>query len=280
MSSSLHQHAVGLIAKLLRERTGQVINSDRRWRIDGAIEAVLRKRGVGSSNDILTLLTQPDGAAVEQELVEALLNNETYFFRDHAVFNQLAKKTLPALCLARAGTRTLRIWSAGCSTGQEPLSIAMMLFEQGITTATGWSVELVATDVSQAAIDFASKGLYSRFDIQRGLAVGQMLRHFSETENGWQASRQLLSSVRYRSANLLDCPAPGKPFDLILCRNLMLYLGDEARQTACRKLHEALAPDGRLLLGGGEASLEPASGFIPAAKDAALYRVAARALAA
>ncbi len=280
MNTSLHQHAVGLIAKLLRERTGQVINSDRRWRIDGAIEAVLRKRGVGSSSDILTLLTQPDGAAVERELVEALLNNETYFFRDRAVFTQLAKTILPALCQARSGSRTLRIWSAGCSTGQEPLSIAMMLVEEGLTAATGWSVDLVATDISQAAIDFANRGLYSRFDIQRGLGVGQMLRHFSETENGWQASRQLLSMVRYRTANLLDLPAQGQPFDLILCRNLMLYLGDEARLIACNRLLETLAPDGRLLLGGGEASLERSTGFVPAAKDAALYRLAAQALAA
>ena len=177
---SLHQHAVGLIAKLLRERTGQVISSDRLWRIDGAIEAVLRRRGVSSSRDILALMTQPEGAAVEQELVEALLNNETYFFRDRQVFTPLARTILPALCQARAGSRTLRIWSAGCSTGQEPLSIAMMLVEEGITAAAGWSVELLATDVSQAAIDFARKGLYSRFDIQRGLGVGQMLRHFSE----------------------------------------------------------------------------------------------------
>lgn len=277
---SLHQHVVGLIAKLLRERTGQVIGSDRLWRIDGAIEAVLRQRGVATSRDILTLLTQPDGAAVEQELVEALLNNETYFFRDRQVFTPLARTILPSLCQARAGSRTLRIWSAGCSTGQEPLSIAIMLIEEGITAATGWSVELLATDVSQAAIDFASRGLYSRFDIQRGLGVGQMLRHFSETEDGWQASRQLLSTISYRRANLLDLPPRGMAFDLILCRNLMLYFDDEARRTACERLRKALAPDGRLLLGGGEASLEPSSGFVPAAQDTALYRVAARSLAA
>ncbi|HVR91996.1 MAG TPA: protein-glutamate O-methyltransferase CheR [Novosphingobium sp.] len=280
MDRALHQHAIGLIAKLLRERTGQVISADRRWRIDGAIEVVLRKRGISGSHDILTLLTQPDSAAVEQELIEALLNNETYFFRDRQVFTQIARNVLPTLCQARAGSRKLRIWSAGCSTGQEPLSLAIMLIEEGITPANGWSVDLVATDVSRAAIDFARTGFYSRFEIQRGLGVSQMLRYFTETEEGWQATRQVLGTIRYQVANLLEWPSQGPSFDLILCRNLMLYFDDEAKRTACERLHASLAPDGRLLLGGGEGSLDRSSGFVPAAQDAALYRVAAQALAA
>jgi chemotaxis protein methyltransferase CheR len=276
----IHQHAIGLIARLLRDRTGQVINEDRRWRVDRAIETVLRERGVTRSNDILTLLTQPDAAAVEQELVEALLNNETYFFRDRQVFNQLAGTVLPALCRARSESRTLRIWSAGCSTGQEPLSLAIMLIEQGLTPGNGWAVDLVATDVSHTAIEAARIGRYSRFEIQRGLGVTQMLRHFEEGPDGWQASRQVLGMVRYQVANLLDGPPPGGAFDLILCRNLLIYFDDEAKRLACAQLRQALAAHGRLLLGGGEGTLEPASGLIAAASDCALYRLGERALAA
>ena len=274
MDRALYQHTVGLIAKLLRERTGQVISPDRSWRVDRAIETVLRKRGISHSNDILTLLTQPDSAAAEQELIEALLNNETYFFRDRQVFTNIARTVLPALCQARAHSRTLRIWSAGCSTGQEALSIAIMLLEAGITTANGWSVDLVATDVSTSAIAMGRAGFYSRFEIQRGLGVGQMLRYFTETDEGWQATRQVLGMIDYRVANLLDEPKRAARFDLILCRNLMLYFDDEAKTKACARLHAALAEDGRLLLGGGEASLDLASGFVPAAHDTALYRVA------
>jgi chemotaxis protein methyltransferase CheR len=276
----IHQHAIGLIARLLRDRTGQVISEDRRWRVDRAIETVLRERGVTRSNDILTLLTQPDAAAVEQELVEALLNNETYFFRDRQVFNQLAGTVLPALCRARSESRTLRIWSAGCSTGQEPLSLAIMLIEQGLTPGNGWAVDLVATDVSHTAIEAARIGRYSRFEIQRGLGVTQMLRHFEEGPDGWQASRQVLGMVRYQVANLLDGPPPGGAFDLILCRNLLIYFDDEAKRLACAQLRQALAAHGRLLLGGGEGTLEPASGLIAAASDCALYRLGERALAA
>lgn len=280
MEPVIHQHAIGLIARLLRDRTGQVISEDRRWRVDRAIEAVLRARGVTRSNDILTLLTQPDAAAVEQELVEALLNNETYFFRDRQVFNQLATTVLPALCRVRNESRVLRIWSAGCSTGQEPLSLAIMLIEQGFTPGNGWAIELVATDVSRTAIETARVGRYSRFEIQRGLGVGQMLRHFEEGPDGWQASRQVLGMIRYQVANLLEGPPPGPSFDLILCRNLLIYFDDEAKRLACGQLRQALAPHGRLLLGGGEGTLEPASGLVAASPDCALYRLGERALAA
>jgi len=276
----LPNQAAQLAARLLRKRTGQVISPDRTWRIDGAIETVLRRRGITNGSDILSLLTQPDSAAVERELVDTLLNNESYFFRDRPVFAQLAGQVLPSLCRARSQTRTLRIWSAGCSTGQEPLSLAIMLIEQGLTPANGWNVDLVASDVSHSAIEFARKGLYSRFEIQRGLGVSQMLQHFAETPDGWQASRQLLRMIHYRQANLLGATPAGSPFDLILCRNVMLYLGDEEKRTACERLGAALARDGRLLLGAGEASLERTSGFEPASLDVALYGLVARPLAA
>lgn len=275
----MQDRAADLIARLLRERTGQVVSQDRSWRIDGAIETVLRGRGVTASPDILALLTQPDSAAVERELIETLLNNETYFFRDRHVFALLARQVLPGLCRARGQERTLRIWSAGCSTGQEPLSLAMMLIEEGLTPANGWNVELLATDVSQSAIEFARKGLYSRFEIQRGLGVGQMLRHFEETKDGWQASGQLLRMINFRRANLLDAPVSRESFDLVLCRNMLLYFGDEEKRTACERLKKSLAEDGRLLLGSGEASLDRSSGFEQVVQDAALYRVNARALA-
>jgi chemotaxis protein methyltransferase CheR len=278
MERALQQHAVGLIARLLRERTGQVIGEDRRWRIDRAIEAVLRKRGIVRDADIISLLTQPDSAAVERELVEGLLNNETYFFRDRQVFAELASSVLPSICHAKEGSRQLRIWSVGCSTGQEPLSLAIMLLEQGLLKR-GWDVSILATDISQSAVETARQGLYNRFEIQRGLGVGQMLRHFTETEQGWQASRELLRMVRYEVGNLLD-PPPVGAFDLILCRNLMLYFDDTARRLACQRLHDALALHGRLLLGGGEAMLEAQSGFVAASRDFALYRRIDRALAA
>jgi chemotaxis protein methyltransferase CheR len=278
MERALEQHAIGLIARLLRERTGQVISEDRRWRIERAIEGVLRKRGIGRSADIISLLTHPDSAQVEQELVEALLNNETYFFRDRQVFTELASAIIPAICHAKDGNRQLRIWSVGCSTGQEPLSLAMLAQELGLRNR-GWDVSILATDISHSAIATARQGLYNRFEIQRGLAAGQMLRHFTETEQGWQASSELLSMVRYQVGNLLDPPPPG-PFDLILCRNLMLYFDDFARRRACERLHEVLSPHGRLLLGGGEAMLEARSGFLPASRDFALYRRVDHALAA
>lgn len=279
MEQALHNHAVGIIARLLRARTGQVISEDRRWRIDRAIEAVLRKRGISRSSDIITLLTQPDSAAVEEELVEALLNNETYFFRDRQVFTQLANSVLPALCRAKSEARELKIWSVGCSTGQEPLSLAIMLIEQGLTRGTGWNIQIKATDISRSAIAAARQGFYSRFEIQRGLGVAQMLRHFEETSDGWQASQHLLGMIDYDVADFLTGSVPDQA-DLILCRNVMLYFDDDAKAVGCQRLFDALPLHGRLLLGGGETLTARHSGFVPAAQDLAIYKRDDRAIAA
>jgi chemotaxis protein methyltransferase CheR len=272
MEQRLHQHAVNLIVRLLQDRTGQVLSEDRIWRVDRAIEAVLRKRGVKRSLDIIALLTHPDAAEVERELVEELLNNETYFFRDRQVFNVLATSVLPDLAKAKGASRQLNIWSAGCSTGQEPLSLAITLLEQGAQWK-GWTIRIHATDVSHSAIDVAREATYSQFEIQRGLAVGQMLSHFEETERGWRANQDLRRMVHYETANLLEGPPAGMVFDLILCRNLLLYFDDSAKTVAGRHLASAMAPHARLLIGGGETVTDRSIGFASASTDCALYRL-------
>lgn len=272
MDERLHQHAIPIISKLLRERTGQVLTEDRSWRIDRAIEAVLRKRGIANGSDIITLLTQPDSEAMIQDLIEELLNNETYFFRDRQVFNYLAAQVLPGLAKARQTTRQLSIWSIGCSTGQEALSLAMMLDEQASQWA-GWSIRILAMDVSTSAIQTARRGLYSKFEIQRGLAVGQMLEYFVETPQGWQTGSRLSKMVRYEVGNLLDGAPGGQTFDLILCRNLMLYFDEQTKKLACQRLGSAMEAHSRLLLGGGETIIDPGLGFVSASRDCGLFRV-------
>jgi chemotaxis protein methyltransferase CheR len=273
MEERLHQHAIPIITRLLRERTGQVLSDDRSWRIDRAIEAVLRKRGIAHSHDLITLLTQPDSEAMERDLIEALLNNETYFFRDRQIFDHLGKVVLPSLAKARQASRSLSIWSAGCSTGQEALSLAMLLSEQASSWA-GWSIRILATDISTSAIETARRATYSKFEIQRGLAVGQMLQNFEETPHGWRASSALSKLVRFEVHNLLNGPPGGQMFDLILCRNLMLYFDEESKRLACQKLASAMAPHSYLLLGGGETIVDPRLGFASASRDCGLYRLA------
>ena len=263
--------AIGIIAGLLEARTGQRLTEDRKWRIAPALSGLFRDRGITSNQDLVVLLTQPDESSLAQEVVEALLNNETYFFRDRQVFNYIAETLLPELARQRANEKRLSIWSVGCSTGQEALSLAMIFAEQK-PRWEGWEIEILGTDVSTSIADFARAATYSNFQIQRGLGVAQMLGYFTETADGWQAKKSLRDMTRYEVHNLLHpAPYPGR-FDLILCRNVLLYFDEQVRERAFGRLSEALTGDGRLVLGGGETVLGRSTFFVPDEERQAVYR--------
>lgn len=262
--------AIGIIAGLLEARTGQKLTEDRRWRIAPALAGLFRDRGISSNQDLVVLLTQPDESSLAQDVVEALLNNETYFFRDRQIFDYLGGAVLSELAAKRAAERKLSIWCVGCSTGQETLSVAMTFLEQQ-GRWEGWSIEILGTDVSASAVDFARAATYSNFQIQRGLGVGQMLGFFTETPEGWRARDNLRQMVRYEVHNVLH-PAPyPAQFDLILCRNVLLYFDGPVRGRAFARLAEVLNTDGKLLLGGGETVLEKSAYFRPREERFALY---------
>jgi chemotaxis protein methyltransferase CheR len=262
--------AIGIIAGLLEARTGQKLTEDRRWRIAPALAGLFRDRGISSNQDLVVLLTQPDESSLAQEVVEALLNNETYFFRDRQIFDYLIGPVFADLAARRQAERKLSIWCVGCSTGQEPLSVAMTFLEQHALW-DGWTIEILGTDVSEGAVDFARRATYSNFQIQRGLGVGQMLGFFTETPEGWRANDKLRQAVRYEVHNVLHpAPYPGQ-FDLILCRNVLLYFDSQVRSRVFSRLSDALARDGKLLLGGGETVLEKGGYFRPSEERFALY---------
>lgn len=260
-----------IIADLLAARTGQELSESRLWRVPSALSPVFRERGISNVDQLVCLLDNPNERKLADEVVEALLNNETYFFRDHAYFATLAHQVLPELVRERAATRRLSIWSAGCSTGQEALSLAMMFAEQPARWA-GWTIDILGTDISGKAIAAARTAHYSQFEIQRGISVAQMLNFFAEKDGGWQASERIRKLTRYQQHNLLDpVPLPGR-FDLILCRNVMLYFDIATRQRVFSRLSGAIAPDGWLMLGAGETVVGQTQHFHPAACGSALYR--------
>jgi chemotaxis protein methyltransferase CheR len=240
-----------IIAELLANRTGQQLTEDRSWRIVTALSGIFRQNGISNVDQLVCLLDEPSHSTLSQQVVEALLNNETYFFRDRAMFNQLAVQVLPQIAKTRKKERTLSILCAGCSTGQEALSLGMILLEQNTRWAS-WKVEITGTDISHSAIASARASTYSQFEIQRGLPVSQMLAHFTETPMGWEANEDLRSLMRFRVHNLLDpMPAIGS-FDLILCRNVLLYFDAATRKRAFARMMESLHPDGWVMLGAGE----------------------------
>jgi len=268
------------LAELLKAETGQDFPAARGWRIGTALSGLFRTHGIASLDQLVAKLGLSRHSPLAREVVEALLNNETYFFRDRAIFDLLANKVLPDLAERRASTRQLSIWSVGCSTGQEALSLAM-LFSEREARWHGWTIRILGTDVSRAVIDVARSGCYTPFQIQRGLAVGQMVQFFDETPQGWRAQERLRRMVRFELHNILEplpasIAAPGA-FDLILCRNVLLYFDDSTRARAFERLGSALVPDGWMILGAGETTIGQTDLIAPDRTLPSLYRHAANA---
>ncbi|MEP5937007.1 MAG: protein-glutamate O-methyltransferase CheR [Erythrobacter sp.] len=259
-----------IIADLLADRTGQQLTESRRWRIGTALSGLFRERGIDNLDQLVCLLGHPDEKGLEQEIVEALLNNETYFFRDKPTFDQLPDDVVPQLAKQRAKERKISIWCAGCSTGQEAYSLAMQFADQP-ERWSGWRIEILGTDISQNAITTAQRGVYSQFQVQRGLGVGQMLSHFHEVPDGWEIKHDTVSNVRFRQHNLLGELPLQQKFDLILCRNVLLYFDAINREKAFQRLHSVLANDGYLMLGAGETVVGQTSAFSPSRSRASIY---------
>lgn len=259
-----------VISDLLAEHTGQQLTECRRWRVATALSRVFRERGISNVDQLACLLAGPEDPGLVQDVIEALLNNETYFFRDKPTFDQLPKRIFPQLAKRRADRRRLQIWCAGCSTGQEVHSLAIQFAEQA-RQWEGWSIDILGTDISAQVIQTARTGHYSQFEVQRGLSVQQMLSHFDETASGWQMHADKRSVVRFERHNVLG-PSPSRqPFDLILCRNVLLYFDPETRSAAFERLRQALAPDGFLMLGAGETVVGQTDSFTPMSGLASIY---------
>ena len=261
-----------ILGSLLEARTGQQLTMSRRWRIETALAALLRERNIATLDELITILVMGREPSLTNQVVEALLNNETYFFRDRSPFDLLASHALPTLAKRHASSRRIRIWSAGCSTGQEAYSLSM-LFAENALAWHGWTIDILATDVSNSAIERARSGTYTQFEVQRGLGIKQMIRWFEEDEAGWRAVETLRKPVRFQVHNLLEKPPQPGDFDIVLCRNVLLYLSAEKRTLAFERLSSAMAPDGWLMLGAGETVIGQTRKLAADTKARGLYRL-------
>lgn len=241
-----------ILAGLLQTRTGQQLTNGRRWRIETALKSLMRERNLATLDQLIGALVSGQSPALADEVVEALLNNETFFYRDRGAFDLLINGALRRLEQARSAEKRLRIWCAGCSTGQEVYSLAMT-FAENRTRWDGWRIDILGTDVSRSAIEQARQGHYSQFEVQRGLPVLQMIRWFGEEPGqNWLVVPELRDTVRFQVHSLTEpAPRPGR-FDVVLCRNVLLYFSNEMRRTVFQRLAEASAPDATLMLGAGE----------------------------
>lgn len=271
------QASFEIVSDLLEHRTGQQLTDNRKWRLTSALSGVFREHGIKNIDQLVCLLDThshgPKADDLAEKVVEALLNNETYFFRDKPTFDQIPEHLLPELRQRRAHSRRLSIWCAGCSTGQEVHSLGILFDEQKDLWA-GWTIEILGTDISQRAITTARAGLYSQFEVQRGLAVSEMLSHFDEGSQGWQLRDKARHFSRFEQHNLLGTPPTRGRYDLILCRNVLLYFDKEKRTLAFRRLASALADDGFLMLGTGETTIAHTNELVPSDGRSSIFEPA------
>ena len=235
----------------LRKTSGLVLGADKQYLVESRVTPVMRKAGLSELGELVRALELGRVPGLAEEVVQAMTINETYFFRDRFPFETLRQHILPRLIIARAAQKKIRIWCAASSTGQEPYSIAMIVQELAPCLAS-WRVEVVATDLSQSALKTAEKGIYSQFEVQRGLTQEQIQRFFKPSGHVWQLKDEIRSRVQYKHFNLLDSYAPLGQFDIIFCRNVLIYFEPERKADVLSRMARILAPDGVLALGASE----------------------------
>lgn len=259
--------AISVFASLLEARTGQQIDANREWRIETALKPVLRERGLETLDQLAGEVVAARDGTMTKQVIDALLNQETSFFRDAAVLDMVAGAV--ATMQTPDLNRRLRVWSAGCSSGQEPLSLAMLFAEQPGSEER--MPEIVATDISEASVARGRAGRFSQFEIQRGLSVRRMMRWFETVGEDWVASPELVRRVQFRQLNLVDDALPIGRFDVILCRNVLLYFSPAMRRHVFARLAEVMRPGGLLVLGAGETVIGQTDAFRPSPTYRGLY---------
>jgi chemotaxis protein methyltransferase CheR len=261
--------------QLVRSRSGVVLTPDKAYLVTSRLAPVARNEGLSGVPELLGRLRSGAPERLVQHCVEAMCTHESFFFRDGTPFDQLAKDVLPSLIERRKATRTLRIWCAACSSGQEPFSVAMLLEEVGHLTP-GWRLEIVATDVSEAILGKARSGLYSDFEVRRGLSDERRTRWFSRDGVNWRVSPALQQLVSFRNHNLLNGAKGLGSFDVIFCRNVLIYFDVAQKRAILGELARCLADDGRLFLGSAETVIGVSDAFELAPGSRGLYRPAGR----
>ena len=257
------------LRKLLKDRSGLVLSSEKQYLVESRLTPLARKAGIASLGDLVAKLRGND-ERLAVDVVEAMTTNETFFYRDKIPFDHFRDTIMPGLLTARARERRLRIWCAAASTGQEPYSLAMCLREMK-DKLTGWRVEILGTDLSNEVLEKARAGVYSQFEVQRGLPIQMLVKHFSQVGDTWQISPEMRAMVQYRQLNLLSDFSHLGSFDVIFCRNVLIYFDQETKISVLNRVARQLDPDGFLVLGAAETVVGLTEAFKPLADKRGLY---------
>jgi chemotaxis protein methyltransferase CheR len=259
------------LRKLLKERSGLDLSADKQYLVESRLVPLARKAGLAGITELVQKMKAGGAEALTAEVVEAMTTNETFFFRDKTPFDHLKDTMLPALLQARSARRVLRIWCAASSTGQEPYSIAMCLKALGAAVA-GWKIDIVATDLSQGVLEKSKAGIFSQFEVQRGLPIQMLVKHFTQVGDMWQINADIRSMVQHRQLNLLQDFGHLGTFDVIFCRNVLIYFDQDTKATIFERLSKLVESDGFMVLGAAESVVGISDAFKPYPERRGLYR--------
>jgi chemotaxis protein methyltransferase CheR len=257
------------LRKLLKERSGLVLTGDKQYLVESRLMPIVRKAGLSRLGELVQRLKDGPEALIV-DVVEAMTTNESFFFRDKIPFDLFRDVVMPALLAGRAMQRQIRIWCAAASTGQEPYSLAMCLQEMGERIA-GWRIDLLATDLSTEVLEKAKAGLYSQFEVQRGLPIGLLVKYFTQVGELWEIAPHVRSMVQYRPLNLLNDFSRLGTFDVVFCRNVLIYFDQETKIDVLDRMARIMQPDGYLVLGAAETVVGLTDSFKPLPERRGLY---------
>lgn len=259
------------IRAFVKQRSGLDLAEDKAYLVESRLLPVARQHGLQSLPELAAALTRGGDRALADRVVEAMTTNESSFFRDRSPFEHFRQLMLPAILKARANQRQIRIWSAAASTGQEPYSMAISLVENR-AQVDGWRIDILATDISPAVIERGKEARYTQFEVQRGLPIQQLMKYFNQEGDSWRLNEPIRRMVRWQQFNLLEPYTSLGRFDIIFCRNVLIYFDRPTKTDVLGRLADALAPDGYLVLGGAETVVGLSDRFRTEPDARGLYR--------
>ena len=258
------------LRQLLRQRSGLMLSAEKQYLAESRLLPVARKHGLGGLTELVAKLRSAAALPLTVDVVEAMTTNESFFFRDKIPFEHFRLTIMPALMAARAREKRIRIWCAACATGQEPYSLAMSLKGLGAALA-GWTVDILATDLSNEVLAKAKAGIYNQFEVQRGLPIQSLVKFFSQVGETWQIAPEIRAMVQFRPLNLLNDFSPLGHFDLVFCRNVLIYFDQATKTGVLKRIARQMPADGFLILGAAETVVGLTDAFKPMSDKRGLY---------
>ena len=258
------------LSAAIKKKSGLILTKEKAYLLDSRLMPVARASGLKDLDELVNSLRAQPSSALIDKVTEAMTTNESFFFRDKKPFDLFRDFVLPHLIEKRAVAKTIRIWCAAASNGQEPYSLAIVLKEEA-AKLPGWRNRILGTDISKEVLEKAKKGHYTQFEVQRGLPIQQLVAHFKKEGDMWSIDPSLKAVVDYKEFNLLDDLGPLGTFDVVFCRNVLIYFDAETKTRIFEGISKRMTPDGMLFLGGAETVLGISDKFKPVAGQRGVY---------